>query len=101
MNLAHVRVWTFRPPAGREGEFATAYASDGAWARLFRTADGFLGTQLLRPGQAGGWWMTIDRWESEAGFSAFQASQGEEYRKLDAELEGCAGEEIFVGAFEE
>ncbi len=56
---------------------------------------------MLRPAEPGGWWMTIDRWQSEAAFSAFQAQQGAEYRRLDAELEGCAGEEVFVGAFED
>ena len=45
--------------------------------------------------------MTIDRWQSEAMFLAFQADQGAEYRQLDEKLEGCAGEEIFVGAFED
>ena len=99
--MAHLRVWTFRPPRDREAEFAAAYASDGAWARLFRTADGFMETRLLRPAEPGGWWMTIDRWESEIAFIAFQRERGEDYRELDAELEGCAGEEVFVGAFDE
>lgn len=99
--MAHLRVWKFRPPRNREEEFAAAYASDGVWARLFRTGAGFIGTQLLRPAEAGGWWMTVDRWESQAAFEAFQADRGEIYRELDAELEGCAGDEDFVGAFEE
>jgi heme-degrading monooxygenase HmoA len=99
-RMAHMRVWKFRPPTNREEEFAAAYSADGAWAELFRTADGFLGTDLLRPAEPGGWWATIDRWQSEAAFSAFQAKQGAEYRRLDAELEGCAGKEEFVGAFE-
>jgi heme-degrading monooxygenase HmoA len=99
--VSHVRIWKFRPPADREGEFAVAYSADGAWARLFGSAAGFLGTELLRPMEPGGWWMTVDRWQSESAFSAFQAEQGAEYRRLDEELEGCAGEEVFVGAFED
>ncbi len=99
--MAHLRIWKFRPAAGREEEFAAAYSTDGVWAQLFATGEGFLGTELLRPAEPGGWWMTIDRWESQAAFSAFQAEQGDAYRQLDAELEGCAGEEAFVGAFEE
>ena len=50
----------------------------------------------------GGWWLTIDRWETEAHFQAFE----DEFRCRSTagsieELEGVAGEEVFVGAFEE
>jgi hypothetical protein len=51
--------------------------------------------------QPGAWWLTIDRWESLAAFEAFGHDHGDEYRALDAELGGVAGEEEFVGAFEE
>ena len=96
----HYRIWKFRPPAGREEEFAEAYGSDGAWAALFFKAPGYRGTELLRPAESSGWWVTIDRWESEADFNSFQNNLGDDYRRLDAELEGVAGDEEFVGAFE-
>ena len=99
--MAHVRIWKFRPPPGREGEFERSYGAGGDWARLFARAPGFIGTALLRPGDADGWWLTIDRWASAADFEAFQREHGDDYRALDAELEGVAGEEIFVGAFED
>ncbi len=99
--MTHARVWKFKPPAGREGEFERAYSGSGHWARLFEQAPGYRGTVLLRPGQAGEWWLTIDRWETEAHFEAFQDEFGVQYRGLDRELEGLAGEEVFVGAFEE
>lgn len=99
--MAHVRIWKFRPPKDREDEFAYAYAGNGAWAEVFRGGEGYLGTELLRPIDAGGWWVTIDRWRSLDDFAAFEAAHGEAYRALDAELEGVAGEEEFIGAFEE
>lgn len=99
--MTHVRVWKFRPPEGREQEFEAAYGADGVWAALFGSASGYLGTSLYRPDQVGGWWMTIDRWNSAGDFEAFGHDFGEEYRALDAELEGIAGEEEFIGAFEE
>ena len=99
--MTHARVWKFRPPAGREAEFVRAYSGDGAWARLFARASGYCGTSLLRPSDASGWWLTIDRWQTGADFEAFQRDIGDAYRALDAELEGVAGEEVFVGAFEE
>lgn len=99
--MTHVRVWKFRPPAGGEREFAEAYGSDGAWARLFGRASGYRGTTLMTPVEPGGWWMTIDRWAGPGDFEAFGHDFGKDYRELDANLEGVAGEEEFVGAFEE
>jgi heme-degrading monooxygenase HmoA len=99
--MTHVRVWKFRPPEGREQDFAAAYDGEGRWAELFRRARGYQGTVLMRPDQPGGWWLTLDRWDSLADFEAFGHDLGVEYRALDAELEGVAGEEEFVGAFEE
>ena len=99
--MTHVRVWKFRPRPGCEQEFALAYGADGVWAALFGKAQGYLGTDLYQPDQPGGWWMTVDRWDSAAAFEVFGHEFGEEYRALDAELEGVAGEEEFVGAFEQ
>jgi heme-degrading monooxygenase HmoA len=99
--MTHVRVWKFRPSEGVERDFARAYDSAGDWAQLFRHAPGYRGTTLLRPVESGGWWLTIDRWDSRANFEAFTEVFGEQYRALDAKLEGVAGEEEFVGTFEE
>lgn len=99
--MAHVRVWKFLPPAGREAEFERDYSSRGAWARLFDRAPGFRGTTLFRPPALGGWWLTIDRWESAADFEAFQRDFGDEYHELDEQLEPVAGEEVFIGSFED
>ncbi len=99
--MAHARVWRFKPPSGREAEFEQAYSGTGHWARLFEQAPGYRGTVLLRPCEPGDWWLTIDRWDNEAHFQAFQDDFGVQYRGLDKELEGVAGDEDFVGAFEE
>lgn len=99
--MTHVRAWKFLPPAGGAEAFARAYREDGRWAELFRRAEGYIGTQLFRPDRDGGWWLTLDRWESASAFAAFSRDFAAEYRALDAELEGIAGEEHFVGAFEE
>ena len=99
--MTHVRVWKFRPLPDREQEFAAAYSGAGPWGELFGKARGYRGTTLMAPVESGGWWLTLDRWESAGDFEAFQHDFGDEYRALDAELEGVAGEEEFVGAFED
>jgi len=44
--------------------------------------------------------VTADHWESAAAYERFQAGSGDAYRQLDLELEGIAGVETFLGAFE-
>jgi heme-degrading monooxygenase HmoA len=99
--MAHHRLWQFRPRPGGERAFAEAYAKHGTWSELFARAEGFVETRLLRPADEGGWWLTIDSWDSLAAFERFQRDYGEEYRALDVALEAVAGDERFVGAFED
>lgn len=96
--MTHVRLWRFEVPEETEERFVSAYRSDGDWARLFAAAPGFIRTELWRDGD--GIYLTADHWQSVTDFGAFQASFGEEYRRLDAELEGIAGIETFLGAFD-
>jgi heme-degrading monooxygenase HmoA len=96
--LTHVRLWRFEVAPESEDRFIAAYSSDGDWARLFATARGFIRTELWRNGD--GIYLTADHWESVEAFEHFQAGHGEEYRRLDRELEGIAGLETFLGAFD-
>ena len=96
--MTHVRLWRFEVPPETEAKFVAAYRSDGDWARLFAIAPGFIRTELWRNGD--GVYLTADHWGSVTDFEAFQARFGEEYRRLDAELEGIAGIETFIGAFD-
>ena len=95
--MTHLRLWAFEVSEEAEENFVAAYKSDGDWAKLFATAPGFVRTELWRDGD--GVYLTADYWESVTAFEAFQASLGNEYRRLDAELEGVAGVETFIGAF--
>jgi heme-degrading monooxygenase HmoA len=96
--MTHLRLWTFEVPAEAEERFVAAYKPDGAWAQLFATAPGFIRTELWRADD--GLYLTADYWRSLADFEWFQANLGARYRQLDVELEGVAGIETFVGAFD-
>jgi heme-degrading monooxygenase HmoA len=96
--VTHLRLWRFEVPPETEGRFVAAYKSDGDWARFFATAPGFVRTELWREQE--GIYLTADQWESAGAFERFQAEAGERYRQLDAALEGVAGIETFVGAFD-
>jgi heme-degrading monooxygenase HmoA len=93
-----LRLWRFEVPPETEARFVAAYKSDGDWARLFATAPGFIRTDLWR--EADGTYVTADHWESAAAYGRFQTESGDAYRQLDAELEGVAGIETFLGAFD-
>lgn len=97
--MTHVRLWRFEVSPEMEERFLSAYKPDGDWAQLFATASGFIRTELWRDGD--GIYLTADHWESVQAFEAFQATRGDAYRRLDAELEGVAGIETFVGAFDQ
>lgn len=96
--MTHVRLWRFEVPPETEERFLIAYKPDGAWAKLFATAPGFVRTELWRDGD--GIYLTADHWVSVEAFERFQAGQGDEYRRLDAELEGIAGIETFLGGYD-
>ena len=96
--MTHLRLWRFEVAPENEPRFVAAYRSDGDWAKLFATSPGFIRTELWRSGD--GAYLTADHWHSEEDFERFQANQGDEYRRLDVELEGVSGIETFVGAFD-
>ena len=84
----HVIIWEFTVREEHIQEFISACDSDGDWANLFRRAQGYLGTQLLRSSHEPNIFLTVDRWESAACFEVFQERFGTEYKKLDTQLPG-------------
>ena len=62
------------------------------------SAPGFIRTELWRDGD--GIYLTADHCESVEAFERFQAGQGDQYRRLDAKLEGIAGIETFLGGYD-
>ncbi len=93
-------VWEFVVPTANRARFEATYGPDGDWARLFRHAADFLGTELLRDRERDGVYLTIDRWTSAEAFDSFKHDFGADYRRLDAALEGLASCETRVGLFE-
>jgi heme-degrading monooxygenase HmoA len=96
--MTHLRLWKFEVPTGTEERFIEAYRPDGPWGLLFATAPGFIRTELWRAGD--GAYLTADYWNSLEDYERFQTSHGDDYRRLDSQLEGISGNETFVGAFE-
>ncbi len=86
-------------PAGRE-RFEDVYGPDGAWAALFRGADGYLGTELHRSREAPGRYLVLDRWASAEAYERFLERHRESYDRLSAETEALYERETLVGRFD-
>ncbi|MGB7928726.1 MAG: antibiotic biosynthesis monooxygenase family protein [Terriglobales bacterium] len=97
----HIIIWEFTVREEYIHEFVSAYGCNGNWANLFRRAEGYLGTELLRSSHEANVFLTVDRWESAARFDIFQERFGAEYKKLDTQLEGYTLSEKKVGVFSE
>jgi len=96
-----VRIWRYRVEEGHRADFERIYGGDGDWARLFRLADGYLGTQLLRDPLEPGVYATLDRWRSAADFQAFFTRFGAQYAALDRACDALTVEESDLGQYED
>jgi heme-degrading monooxygenase HmoA len=92
-------VWQFEVAEEKVAEFEVAYGPDGTWARLFRSSDKYLGTELLRDAYVPGTYLTIDRWSSEEDFRAFRRDHDAEYERLDRECDALTARETRIGAY--
>src|SRR4051812_13326770 len=82
-----IRVWEYDVRAGDTAEFERVYGADGAWARLFSSADGFEGTELFISVSNPGRYLTVDRFRDEASWRRFHVEHREAYLALDAASE--------------
>lgn len=94
-----VVVWQFEIVEEKVAAFEAAYASDGAWAQLFRSSAEYKGTELLRDAYIPGSYLTIDRWTSEEAFRAFRKDHDSEYEALDRQCDALTAKEKRVGAY--
>ena len=82
----HTILWQFEVRDDKTTEFLRAYGIEGEWAQLFRRAEGYQGTELLRSTSKPNCFITIDRWSSSEDFDNFQRQYGAKYSALDAAL---------------
>lgn len=99
-DRSYLYLWKFQVISGKEDEFQQIYGSEGDWVRLFRQAEGYQQTLLLKDLDATGSYTTIDRWVSEAAYRAFRNRFSEEFEALDKRCEGLTHSEVQIGRFE-
>ncbi|MGH8825720.1 MAG: antibiotic biosynthesis monooxygenase family protein [Jiangellaceae bacterium] len=79
-----LRVWRYEVHAGSVADFERFYGQDGAWARLFALADGYVGTELYRAVSRPGRYLTVDTFADDASWQRFLLEHRAAYEELDA-----------------
>lgn len=92
-------VWRFQVRPERAHEFERVYGAEGPWVRLFRRAEGYLGTELYREQGGNGEYLTVDRWISETAYGRFRSAAEADYRRIDRECENLTIREEEIGRF--
>jgi heme-degrading monooxygenase HmoA len=80
--------------------FERAYGTGGEWEEFFRSAQGFIGTELLRDVELPGRYLVIDRWESPEAYNAFANENREEYMRRVDDTRFYYDQELRFGTFE-
>ena len=93
-------VWQFDVRAECKIEFEEAYGPNGDWVQLFRTATGFVRTELTRNAQHSGQYVTLDYWVSKEAYDEFRKQHEAEYGLIDTRCEGLTEREVELGRFD-
>lgn len=90
-------LWEFLIRADGQAEFERHYSPGGSWAALFRQAEGYLGTELLRDRGNRLRYLTIDRWTGIEAWQAFRERFAAQYKALDRQCQGLTERETLLG----
>jgi heme-degrading monooxygenase HmoA len=97
----HYIIWEYEVRSDSLGAFEALYGPNGAWARLFRSADGYQGTELYRDTMRPTHFVTLDRWSTRAAVEAFLPTIREAYNRLDEEGAALTIRERRLGALDD
>ena len=94
-----VILWEYEVKPGYEERFESVYGPQGDWARLFQSNSHYRETRLLRDASRPRSYFTLDYWDTEHSFEAFQAANHVAYAALDRSTENLTISERRVTAF--
>lgn len=96
----YIIIWQYQVKADRLAEFEDIYTSSGLWSELFKKAEGYQDTELLRDPEQPHHYITIDRWISSQHYESFLSRWKTEYAAIDAQCESLTEMESLVGKWE-
>jgi heme-degrading monooxygenase HmoA len=92
--------WEFQVKPEFQAQFEQVYGPQGEWAQFFRTATGYVGTELIRDQGSRHRYVTLDLWCSRQDYEAFRRHHAEEYHRIDQRCEQMTEAERALGIFE-
>ena len=92
-------IWEYYVKDDFFAEFEKIYGTAGAWVQLFKGADGYGSTKLLRDRDNERRYVTIDSWISRSEYETFRKRFFVEFEKLDKVCETLTEKEIHLGSF--
>lgn len=101
MSHRYCYIWEYQVVPEQRAAFLAAYGSEGDWVQLFRRANGYLGTLLVRDLTDPDRYITLDRWASRQAHELFLEDHHAAYVALDARCARLTSAETLVGHFEE
>jgi len=96
----YVDAWEFDVRPEKASDFERAYGAEGDWTTLFRRAEGYVGSLLLRDRSVAHRYLTVDRWRSEEDYARFRERFAEEYRALDERCRDLTLHERQLGTYD-
>ncbi|HVO62273.1 MAG TPA: antibiotic biosynthesis monooxygenase [Terriglobales bacterium] len=99
-NWKYAILWEFQVNPEFQSQFEQAYGASGDWAQLFRSGDGYSGTELIRDETDPYRYVTIDLWRSRQDYETFRNQHADEYRRIDVACERMTETERALGTFE-
>jgi quinol monooxygenase YgiN len=91
--------WVIEAQPERLLEFQKAYGMNGDWVQLFRKAEGYIETALMRDTENVNRFLIIDRWHDLSSFDSFKRRYEMAYNELDHRCEEITRLETKVGTF--
>ena len=93
----YIILWEYTVKSGQEAEFEKIYGASGDWIQLFKEAEGYLGSTLIRDPDTPRHYITIDHWASSKAYNAFHKKYHAAYKALDARCRSLTEREKLIG----
>ncbi|HSR49995.1 MAG TPA: antibiotic biosynthesis monooxygenase [Acidobacteriota bacterium] len=98
-EAGYVYIWEYRVHPKFVSEFEQAYGPKGPWVELFKSAKGYLSTELLRDHRSADRYLTIDSWDAAESWETFRSERASEFEAIDAECEVFTIRERQIGRY--
>jgi ribosomal-protein-alanine N-acetyltransferase len=93
-------VWEFHVRPDKRRAFERAYGPNGDWAKLFRSGEGYIRTELIRDRHVLGRYVSLDFWTSRLAYQKFRTQNLAAYKAIDKRCEALTQSEKCIGEFQ-